>query len=135
MKSIKWLIPLILFGTLLSFPTTGQENKPTMVPDELPIFPGGEEALRTYITDNIQYPAEAKEKGIEGKVFVTYTIGKDGKVKDAKVARGVQPLLDNEALRVVENMPEWEPGSKKGIPMEVQLTIPVSFKLAPKIKE
>ena len=135
MKSIKWLIPLILFGALLSFPATGQENKPTVVPDEMPIFPGGEEALKLYLTDNIKYPAEAIEEGIEGKVFITFTIGKDGKVKDTKVARGVQPLLDNEALRVVENMPEWEPGSKNGIPLEVQLTMPVSFKLAPKIKE
>ncbi|HZH73806.1 MAG TPA: energy transducer TonB [Mariniphaga sp.] len=134
MKSIKWLILLFLFGVLLNIPVTGQENSPTVLVDKMPEFPGGEDALKAYLTDSIKYPEEAIAKGIEGKVYVTFTIGKDGQVKNSKIAKGVNPLLDNESLRVVKNMPAWEPGSKDGTPLDVLITLPVTFNLAPQTK-
>jgi TonB family protein len=108
------------------------ENNVFLVVEEMPEFPGGELALRKFIGETIQYPAEAKAKGIQGKVFVTFVVNSTGKVEKAKIARGVDPLLDAEALRVVGALPTWKPGKQRGVAVSVSYTVPVSFALSDK---
>jgi len=100
------------------------------LPEDMPEFPGGEQALKQYIANNINYPESAKENGIQGRVYVTFKMTKEGKVTDAKLARGIYPALDEEAIRVVSSLPNWKPGKQNGQPVEVVgLAIPVDFKL------
>ena len=80
-----------------------------------------------YVSENTEYPPIAKDAGIQGTVYVFFVVGKDGKVKDAKVLREVDPRLDKEALRVVKSLPAFEPGQQRGKPVSVQYTIPVRF--------
>ncbi|MGD9931100.1 MAG: TonB family protein [Mangrovibacterium sp.] len=97
--------------------------------EEMPDFPGGEDALRQYIANHVSYPDEATIKGIAGKVYVTFMVEKDGSVGRAKVVRGVDPLLDAEALKVVKEMPAWTPGKQRGEAVAVSYTIPINFAL------
>ena len=94
-----------------------------------PEFPGGEEALYKYLAENIKYPVMAKNNKVEGRVYITFVIEKDGTVSDAKVLRSVNEELDAEALRVINAMPKWKPGTQRGVPVRVQYNIPISFKL------
>jgi len=94
-----------------------------------PEFPGGEEALYKYLAENIKYPIMAKNNKVEGRVYITFVIEKDGTVSDAKVLRSVNEELDAEALRVINAMPKWKPGTQRGVPVRVQYNIPISFKL------
>ena len=100
-----------------------------MVVEQMPEFPGGEQALRDFIAKAIVYPKIAMENGIQGKVFVTFIINKNGSVSNTKIARGVDPILDKEALRVVNSMPIWKPGKQKGKDVAVSYTIPINFAL------
>lgn len=93
--------------------------------EEQPSFPGGQAALMKYIAENLKRPNT--ESCVAGRVIVQFTIGKDGTVKDPKVVRGIAKELDEEALRVVRNMPKWKPGKQMGEPVEVRYTLPVSF--------
>jgi TonB family protein len=97
--------------------------------EEMPEYPGGEIALRQYMATAVKYPDDAVKKGIQGKVYVTFVVSKDGTVADAKIARGVDPSLDTEALRVVNNLPKWKPGKQKGQAVNVSYTVPINFKL------
>ncbi len=96
---------------------------------EMPKYPGGETALRTFLAENLKYPEEAKVKKLSGKVYVSFILDETGKVTNAKVVKGVDPLLDKEALRVVNLLPQWEPGKDEGKPVKVSYTIPVKFSL------
>ena len=95
----------------------------------MPEFPGGVKALRQYLAATVKYPKIAQEKGIQGKVYVTFVVNKDGSVLNTKIARGVDPLLDAEALRVVSSLPKWNPGKQKGQAVAVQYTVPINFAL------
>ncbi|MEL7586601.1 MAG: M56 family metallopeptidase [Prolixibacteraceae bacterium] len=97
--------------------------------EEMPEFPGGELALRKFIARGIKYPSAAREKGIQGKVYVNFVVEKDGSVGRMKIARGVDPSLDREALRVMGSLPRWEPGRQKGVPVAVSYTVPINFAL------
>ena len=97
--------------------------------EEMPEFPGGEDALRSFIARSIDYPVIAQENGIQGKVYVTFVVSADGSVKNAKIARGVDPVLDQEALRVVNSLPLWKPGKQRGKDVNVSYTVPISFVL------
>ncbi|GET25454.1 M56 family metallopeptidase [Prolixibacter sp. NT017] len=97
--------------------------------DKMPEFPGGDLALRKYIAANIHYPKDAQEKGVQGKVYVNFIVTKTGAVGGAKIARGISPSLDAEALRVVNNLPQWTPGTQRGEPVNVQFTVPINFVL------
>jgi TonB family protein len=77
----------------------------------------------------LTYPQEAKDKGIHGRITISFTVGTDGKVSNVKVLRGVNPLLDNEAKRVIEMSPAWTPGKMGGKPVPVTYTFPVIYKL------
>ena len=98
--------------------------------DVQPEFPGGQAAMMKYLGDAIVYPAAAITAKVEGTVYLGLTIKADGKVADVKVQRGVHPDIDTEAVRVVNAMPNWKPGSAHGKPVDVQLTLPIAFKLA-----
>lgn len=100
-----------------------------LIMEQLPEFPGGEEALRQYLADSIRYPEQAVADSIEGRVICRMVIHKDGSVSDVEVLRGVHPLLDAEAIRVIEAMPKWTPGKVKGEAVDAYLPVPVVFRL------
>lgn len=97
--------------------------------EDMPEFPGGQRNLMSFIGRNIKYPVVAQENGIQGRVVVQFVINKEGQVADATVVRGVDPSLDKEALRVINAMPNWKPGSQRGNPVNVKYTVPVQFRL------
>lgn len=106
------------------------EGKIFTIVEEMPQFPGGgEAALLKYLQNNIKYPAMARENGIEGIVYVTFVVDKDGKVKDPKLLRGKEGGLSEEAMRVVKSMPDWKPGKQNGRAVAVQYNLPINFKL------
>lgn len=103
-----------------------------LMPDQLPEFPGGIQAMMKFLSTNIKYPVEAQKKGISGRVIVQFVIMEDGTLDQAKVIRGVDPLLDEEALRVVKSMPKWKPGVDRGEAVKVRFTAPIMFNLSRK---
>ncbi len=100
-----------------------------VVVEELPEFKGGNDALMKYLTDNFKYPGEAMNKGITGSVMVTFVVTSTGKITDVKVETPVNPLLDAEAVRLVSKMPDWKPGSQSGSAVDVNMKLPIEFKL------
>lgn len=97
--------------------------------EDMPEFPGGELALRQFIANSIKYPVIAQENGIQGRVYVTFVVDADGSVSEPRIARGVDPSLDKEALRVVSMLPKWKPGKQRGKPVRVSYTVPINFQL------
>lgn len=106
-----------------------EEAQVFFIVEDMPEFPGGELALRKYIANAIKYPVIAQENGIQGKVYVTFVVDKDGSISDARIARGVDASLDKEALRVVGTLPKWKPGKQRGKPVRVSYTVPINFVL------
>ncbi len=106
-----------------------EESEVFFIVEDMPEFPGGELALRKWIANEINYPVIAQENGIQGKVYVTFVVGKDGSVSNATIARGVDPSLDKEALRVVNKLPKWKAGKQRGKPVNVSYTVPINFVL------
>lgn len=110
--------------------TYNAQGVPFQLVEEKPTFQGGDaNTFSKWVNSNLNYPQEAKDKGIEGRVTLTFTVGTDGKVSAVKVVRGVDPLLDNEAIRVVEMSPAWTPGKMDGKAVSVTYTFPVIYKL------
>ncbi|HNW76320.1 MAG TPA: TonB family protein [Bacteroidales bacterium] len=99
------------------------------VVEEQPGYPGGEEGRMKYLKENIRYPEEAKELGIQGRVFVTFVVEVDGSITDVRVLRGIGGGCDEEAVRVVRGMPKWVPGKQRGVPVRVQFNLPIRFTL------
>ena len=97
--------------------------------DKMPEFKGGFDNLVKFLIKNVKYPENAKNKGIEGKVFVSFTIDEIGKVTNPKIVKSVNPELDAEALRVISLLPDWIPGNNKGKIVKATLTLPINFKL------
>jgi TonB family protein len=100
-----------------------------IIVEDMPEYPGGEDSLRYFIAQNVKYPKIAKEQGIQGKVYVMFVVSESGKVENAEVVRGADPYLNQEALRVINSMPEWKPGKQRGVPVKVQYTVPINFQL------
>ena len=94
----------------------------------MPEFPGGNDGLSKYIEENLKCPENAKKDSLSRKVFVQFVINQKGEVENVKVARGVDQALDKEAIRVVKNMPKWEPAKQFGKPVKFTHTIAVEFK-------
>ena len=99
------------------------------VVESMPEFKGGMAQLYTYLGNNIKYPVMAKESGIQGKVYVTFVVERDGSITDVRVLRGIGGGCDEEAIRVVAGMPSWKPGKQRGKPVRVQYNLPVRFTL------
>jgi TonB family protein len=104
-------------------------KEPYVVVEELPEFPGGKDAMKAWISKNINYPQEAYNKKIQGQIIVSFVVTSQGKVKNVKVIRSLYPQLDIEASRVISSMPDWKPGSQAGKTVDVQMQVPVEFKL------
>lgn len=107
-----------------------QEDAPVFfIVEEMPEFPGGEQALNKFLHENVQYPVIAQENGIQGRVYVKFVVNTDGSITNVEIARGVDPSLDKEALRVVRDMPKWKPGKQRGKSVRVSYTVPINFVL------
>jgi TonB family protein len=100
-----------------------------MIVEQMPEFPGGDKSLFQFIADNTKYPADAKEKGIKGRVFVNFIVEPDGSVFDIRVLRGIGGGCDEESVRVVKSMPKFKPGMQNGEAVRVSYTVPVIFRL------
>ena len=101
-----------------------------VVVESMPEFPGGQQALFKYLSENVKYPVIAQENGIQGRVICQFVVNKDGSIVDIEVVRsGGDPSLDKEAVRVVKSMPKWKPGKQRGKPVRVKFTVPINFKL------
>jgi periplasmic protein TonB len=96
---------------------------------EFPTFPGGEGAMAAYLRKHINYPPIARENNIQGKVFINFVVDKEGNIKDVKVLRGIGYGCDEEAVRVVKQMPPWKPGKQNGRSVPVSLNVPINFTL------
>jgi protein TonB len=105
------------------------EDQIFTIVEQMPKFRGGESDLLNYLSKNIKYPQMAKESGISGIVYVTFVVGKNGKVGEVRVLRGIGGGCDKEAVRVVKNMPDWKAGKQRGKPVSVQYNLPVRFVL------
>ena len=132
-KNVSLKVALMMLVLLFSFMTsTAQTKKNDMVFDVvevMPQFPGGQIAMMKYIMENMKYPEQAMKEGIQGRVAVRFIVEKDGSISDVKPVLSVHPLLNKEAVRVVESMPKWTPGKHNGKPVRVRFNLPVMFKL------
>lgn len=99
------------------------------VVESMPSFPGGDVARMKYLQENIEYPQMARESGIQGTVYVTFVVETDGSVTDVRILRGIGGGCDEEAIRVIKNMPKWNPGMQRGKPVRVQFNMPIKFTL------
>ena len=121
--------------------TTEVETVETMVKEEvveeevlkvvevMPVFPGGAGKMKEYIAKNIVYPTYAIENGIQGRVFVTFVVERDGSISNVKVRRGIGFGCDEEAIRVIQSMPKWKPARQRGETVRCSYTIPIIFKM------
>ena len=105
------------------------EDKIYTVVEKQPEFQGGYDAMMTFIRQNMRYPETARQQGIEGTVYISFIVGTDGSVTDAKPIRGISPECDEEARRVVESFPNWTPGKQSGEPVRVRFVLPLKYKL------
>jgi TonB family protein len=127
---IKTKKPVLLDVVVKTEAQTEPDDKPFDVVEQMPSFPGGKEALMKFISENVKYPKEAEEKGLQGRVVVRYIIEKDGSISEVEIAKSVNEYLDAEAIRVVNAMPKWIPGKQKGEPVRVKFTLPITFRLS-----
>jgi TonB family protein len=105
------------------------EKEKYVVVESYPEFPGGKDAMEAWIAANLKYPAAAAKNKITGKVVVSFTVSKTGKVKNVVVSRSASPLLNAEAIRIISSMPDWKPATQAGKQVDVQYKVPVEFKL------
>lgn len=105
------------------------EQEIFIVVEDPPSFPGGDEARIRYLSENIRYPQMARESGIQGTVFVTFVVERDGSVTDVRILRGIGGGCDEEAIRVIKSMPKWNAGKQRGRPVRVQFNMPIRFTL------
>lgn len=108
---------------------TTVEEEIFQVVEEDPEFPGGMDALYKYLGESLKYPPMAKENNIEGRVYVTFVVEKDGSISNARILRDIGGGCGQEAIRVVKAMPKWKPGKQRGKGVRVQFNLPVTFKL------
>ncbi len=136
MKQI--LVFLILFGAFLKPNYLYAQSNTDSIQDksevfayveQMPSFKGGEKKLIEFISQNVKYPEEAKEIGIQGTVFLSFIVDETGSLTQPKILKSIHPLLDKEALRVFNLMPKWISGKQNGKPVKVKMCLPVKFKL------
>jgi len=95
----------------------------------MPSFPGGVKALMEYLENNVNYPEEARQRGVQGRVTVTFVVEKDGSITNISISRSADPALDKEAIRLIKSMPKWNPGMHDGQNVRVEYNVPVVFRL------
>jgi protein TonB len=131
---MKKLLFLSAFLCTLSFGAFAQsevsvDDEVFVIVEEQAEFPGGLDSMYAYIHKNLKYPEAAKEKGIEGRVFVSFIIEKDGSISNVKILRGIGGGCDEAAVEMIKNMPKWKPGTQRGKPVRVQFNLPIKFEL------
>ena len=109
--------------------TPKETEKTWDVVEQMPEFPGGKGALMQYLAKSVRYPEEAEKNNIQGRVIVSFDVEKDGSIADAHVVKSIHPALDEEALRVINNMPRWIPGKQNEELVTVKYTVPITFRL------
>jgi protein TonB len=105
------------------------EEKPFIVVEEDPMFPGGEAELYRYISEHLNYPEVPKENNIQGKVIIKFCVTSKGGVSQVSILKGVDPEIDAEAIRVVKTLPAFKPGKQGGIPVPVWYVMPIKFQI------
>jgi periplasmic protein TonB len=111
-------------------PATGQKDGDAYLNvDEMPVFPGGDEALLKFIAENTHYPEQAKANSIQGRVIVRFMVKADGTVSDVSIMKSIDPLLDNESIRVVSLLPKFTPGKLNGVSVPVWYMVPITYAL------
>ena len=107
-----------------------EEEVVFVVVETMPEFPGGQQALFKYLSENVKYPVIAQENGIQGRVICQFVVNKDGSIVEVELVRsGGDASLDKEAVRVIKSMPKWKPGKQRGKAVRVKYTVPVNFRL------
>lgn len=135
MKRVLFILALLFTYVMVNAQNnTGSKEKTSNekiydVVEMPPSFPGGQAALLAWIASHVNYPQKAMESRIEGRIIVGFVIECDGSVSQAKILHGVDPLLDDEAIRVVMGMPKWTPGRQNGKNVRVKYNVPVNFRL------
>ena len=138
MKNIFIIITLlfvsnILFGQTIKTSEASKKGDKTaqqevfLIVEEMPSYPGGEKAMYTYLKHNLILPDEARSAKIDSQVFITFVVDKQGNIKDVEVLDVIGYGCDEEAIRVIENMPQWEPGRQGGEPVAVKFRMPIEF--------
>ena len=137
MKKIVLSLVMMLAVASLSAQNRGSKSnvkvsvdEPTfVVVEQKPEFQGGDEGLRNFLIENLNYPEKAKANKTTGRVYVSFVVEKDGSISKARILRDIGDGCGEEALRVVNAMPRWKPGKQEGKPVRVQFTLPINFQL------
>lgn len=120
-------VTVMLFASIFN---ANAQDKPFTQVEQMPEYPGGIMAMQNFLSTNLKYPTEAKEKNIQGRVIVSFIVDTDGKLTDVNVLKSVDPLLDSEAVRMIYAMPAWKPGMQDGKAVRVSFSVPVNFKIS-----
>ncbi|MCD6555962.1 MAG: energy transducer TonB, partial [Bacteroidales bacterium] len=127
---------LLIFGfSLYSFFGFSQNDKNAnndtilVIAQQMPEFSGGVIGLKRFIAQNLDYPLEAKEAGIQGRIFLRFEVTKTGDIGKIEIQKGIHPILDREAVRVIKSLPKFKPGMQNGNPVSVWYSMPISFRL------
>ncbi|HEV7346810.1 energy transducer TonB [Telluribacter sp.] len=131
MKKLILLLTLAGIGYLAGVPAAYAQTDTTVftIVEVQPEFPGGIEALKRYLKQNVKYPEAAAKAKVQGRVFLEFVITTEGKIRDIRVLKGIGHGANEEAVRVVSQMPDWTPGKQSGRPMNVKYHLPVHFQL------
>lgn len=133
MKKLFLLVVVFFFSTALFGQTNPTNSEPIFTTTEtMPEFPGGQEAMYSFITNEIVYPQDAREKGVTGTVLVKFVVEKDGSVSNAEVIVPLYPSIDKESVRTIMAMPKWKPGMQEGKPVRCYYNIPLKFWMSKK---
>jgi periplasmic protein TonB len=120
----------VVFDEPVAEITIEDDNEIFTVVEQAPEFAGGYDALMAWVKQHMVYPANARRMGMEGTVYLSFVVGKDGVIRDVSVLKGFMRECDNEAMRVVNLMPKWKPGKQNGHPVNVRFTLPLKFRMS-----
>lgn len=131
MKPLLLAVALCTFSAVAYAQTDSTKTAAVSCPpyEAMPEYPGGESEMRRFVQGHVVYPADAQEEEVQGRVYVKFTVDADGSISNVRVARGLHPSLDREAVRVIKLMPKWKPGCSEGKPVAVDYTYPFTFML------
>jgi len=136
MKNLTFFLAAFIFSANALSQTTDKVLQDTVkeemiydMPEIMPEFIGGPDALDQFVKTNMKYPPDARAKGIQGKVYVQFVVEKDGSITNVTVRRGVNPLLDAEAVRIAKLLPPFKPGAMRGKKVRTRYTLPITFAL------
>lgn len=135
MKKLMLLLPIIALINCLSAQNTDDKSQvkkeitetKIIACEKMPCYPGGEEALLKYLSKNMSYPEQARNENVTGTVYISFIVSQNGDLKNIQILKGLGYECDEEAIRLIKNMPYWEPGEQRGKPIEIQYNMPIKF--------